>query len=37
MVRIREFGTQEVNNGFKAILNKLSGKFLGKILKKRTS
>jgi len=37
MVRIRQLGNQEVNNGFKAILNILSGKFLCKNLKKRTS
>lgn len=36
MVRIRQFGNREVNNGFKAILNILSGKFLCKNLKKRT-
>lgn len=37
MVRIRQFGNREVNNGFKEILNILSGKFLCKNVKKRTS
>jgi hypothetical protein len=36
MVR-NQFGTQEANNGFKTILNILSGKFLSKNVKKRTS
>jgi len=37
MVRIRQFGNREINNGFKAILNIVSEKFLCKNLKKRTS
>jgi len=36
MVRIRHFDNREVNNGFKAILNILSGEFLCKNLKKMT-
>lgn len=37
MVRIRQFGNREINNGFKEILNIVSGKLLCKNLKKRTS